>query len=104
MTTTTVKSRVRSFEAFLLRRAYRQDYASGDDAIVSRFAWWVYEDKHFPTFAGPGSTAAYLDYLPDDPPWVRDAFVVARKAWQNELDSTRDTSIVIEAERAATPT
>jgi hypothetical protein len=37
MTTSAVKTRVRSFEAFLLRRAYRQDYASGDDAIVSRF-------------------------------------------------------------------
>ena len=85
-----VRTRVRSFEAYVLRHAYHQSYVGGDNAIINRFAWHVYNDEKWPTFAGPGSKQAYLAYLPDDPVWLRDAFEVAFAARNANLNGVND--------------
>ena len=83
-----VRPRVRSFESFVLRRAYRQSYVGGDNAVISWFGWHVFNDDQWPTFAGPGARHAYLDYLREDPVWIRDAFEVSYAAWKESLDAT----------------
>jgi hypothetical protein len=84
-------SRPRPFEAWLIRRAFRQNYRGRDNALIVRLGQHILTDEDWPTFRGPGARNRYHQYITaiGSPEWVHEAFDLARSTWIEEIKRER---------------